>query len=353
MGGLKGLNLADKIKVIHIMRAVRFLDLEFPPRWAIITRYLLAKNIPSQYGPIDHRSAQNMYLLNWAAAKPESKSAASLFTREMIKTAEEFGLCLWTNHPSEKVKRDMPIWLHPASKKSRTASDASTYWTRCQRDKHNIHTVGEMHDFVAQLESHTRVLHEDPERSSDHDCACAMCSADEAKGCLAPVFCREQATHFLHSINQTWIPNETRDEELEKREENREGRIPKNRANTLTECFRIFTSSPPKSLTLDIDMNSPPPPPPDISRDEFTTIFTDGSGQNIGTEDACAGSGVFFGDDDPRNMAIRVPSYIPQTNNTAEALAILAAAKANKNKKKMKLPAEELVINTWWDVVGM
>ncbi|KAF6760826.1 hypothetical protein DFP72DRAFT_804563 [Ephemerocybe angulata] len=185
MGGLKGLSLTDKIKAIHAMRAVRLLDLENQPRWAIITNHLLSKNIPSQFGPIDQRSARNMYLQNWEAAKRESKSAASFFTREMIKTTDELGLRLWTNHPSEKVKRDMPIWLHPASKKGRTASDASTYWTRCQRDKHKITTVGEMTDFVSELDTHVHVPHTDPERDSVHDCACEMCATDEAKGCLA------------------------------------------------------------------------------------------------------------------------------------------------------------------------
>lgn len=137
--------------------------------------------------------------------------------------------------------------------------------------------------FISQLDTHTHIPHTDPERDSVHDCACEMCTIDETKGCLAPIF----------------------------------------------DCFRIFTTSPPTSLTQDTDLNNIRPQQPTYDREEYKTVYTDGSGQNIGTEEARAGSGVFFGDDDPMNLALRVPSSIPQTNNTAEALAVLAEITIN------------------------
>ncbi|KAF5380150.1 hypothetical protein D9615_006149 [Tricholomella constricta] len=61
------------------------------------------------------------------------------------------------------------------------------------------------------------------------------------------------------------------------------------------------------------------------NEEEFTTIYTDGSGIEIGTTAASAGGGVFFGDDDPRNVAFRLPNSLPHTNNAAEVAAVLAA----------------------------
>lgn len=47
-----------------------------------------------------------------------------------------------------------------------------------------------------------------------------------------------------------------------------------------------------------------------------------------GGEDARAGSGVWFADGDARNMAVRLPAHVEQSNNTGEAVAVLAVAAA-------------------------
>ena len=54
-----------------------------------------------------------------------------------------------------------------------------------------------------------------------------------------------------------------------------------------------------------------------------TEVYTDGS-----CMDDCAGSGVFFGDGDPRNVSARVPGE--QTNNRAEVYAFLLALNASE-----------------------
>jgi ribonuclease HI len=53
-------------------------------------------------------------------------------------------------------------------------------------------------------------------------------------------------------------------------------------------------------------------------------VYTDGSCHNNGKKDAYGGYGVFFGDNDPRNVSEPLPSnMVKQTNNTAELNAIL------------------------------
>jgi len=60
-------------------------------------------------------------------------------------------------------------------------------------------------------------------------------------------------------------------------------------------------------------------------------VYTDGACSKNGAADATAGVGVFFGTDDPRNVARRLlPAEGHQTNNAAELAAIIDALAAIK-----------------------
>ena len=52
-------------------------------------------------------------------------------------------------------------------------------------------------------------------------------------------------------------------------------------------------------------------------------VYTDGSCSNNGRVGACAGIGIYFGENDPRNVSQRILGK--QTNNTAELRAIIDA----------------------------
>ncbi|KAI0782454.1 ribonuclease H-like protein [Irpex lacteus] len=88
----------------------------------------------------------------------------------------------------------------------------------------------------------------------------------------------------------------------------------------IAEGFRVFTdptvfkSRPGHRLARGIEV-----------QDEAVTVYTDGSCIHNGDEDARAGSGVWFGNDDPRNIAVRVPGP-HQTNQTGEIYAVNRAA---------------------------
>ena len=56
-------------------------------------------------------------------------------------------------------------------------------------------------------------------------------------------------------------------------------------------------------------------------------IHTDGSCRGNGTPLAVSGCGVWFGDDDPRNVSILLP-VLPHTNQRAELYAVLLAMRA-------------------------
>lgn len=59
------------------------------------------------------------------------------------------------------------------------------------------------------------------------------------------------------------------------------------------------------------------------SAEPRTVIYTDGSCIHNGTPHARAGAGVYFGEDDPRNLSCPVPGT--QTNNRGEVWAIIQA----------------------------
>jgi len=58
-----------------------------------------------------------------------------------------------------------------------------------------------------------------------------------------------------------------------------------------------------------------------LTEGTYVNVFTDGACSNNGKENAKAGIGVYFGENDPRNVSKRIDGK--QTNNTAELSAII------------------------------
>lgn len=58
---------------------------------------------------------------------------------------------------------------------------------------------------------------------------------------------------------------------------------------------------------------------------DVIAVYVDGSCMFNGTKDSKAAYGVWFGEDDPRNVSKSVPSSSRQTNNVAELYAIMEA----------------------------
>ena len=59
-----------------------------------------------------------------------------------------------------------------------------------------------------------------------------------------------------------------------------------------------------------------------------TTVFTDGACIDNGGENAAAGSGVWYTDNDPRNKSVQVP-HEEQSNQTGELHAVLLAVRSH------------------------
>ena len=73
---------------------------------------------------------------------------------------------------------------------------------------------------------------------------------------------------------------------------------------------------------------------------ECIRAYTDGACSNNGKPFAKAGFGVYFGENDPRNVWKRVPGELRQTNNVAELLAVIEVFSILKDELSFKIPIE-------------
>jgi ribonuclease HI len=91
---------------------------------------------------------------------------------------------------------------------------------------------------------------------------------------------------------------------------------------TLGDAFRIFTDGYANLTRTPPDTSFSPTPAPEV------TAYTDGSAIDNETDNVKAGAGVYFGENDPRNMAIRVLRALGPSNQVGELLAIKEAVEA-------------------------
>jgi len=89
--------------------------------------------------------------------------------------------------------------------------------------------------------------------------------------------------------------------------------------NSIKDSFRIFTTNRENDQI-------PSHRVAQQAQAEEIVVYTDGSCINNGQEDAQAGSGIWYGENDPRNKALKVPGKA-QSNQTGELYAVLHVAR--------------------------
>ncbi|KAJ6611344.1 hypothetical protein B0H10DRAFT_1626556, partial [Mycena sp. CBHHK59/15] len=72
--------------------------------------------------------------------------------------------------------------------------------------------------------------------------------------------------------------------------------------------------------------------------EEEIVAYPDGSAINNGKEDAvAAGAGIYYGPNDGRNRAIKVPSEFMPSNNVGEILGITETVESNPRDVPLKI----------------
>ncbi|KAK0479284.1 hypothetical protein IW261DRAFT_1323241, partial [Armillaria novae-zelandiae] len=166
------------------------------------------------------------------------------------------------------------------------------------------------------------------------DCKCTCCTHDRShKGCDNPHKCAITARIMLDRLTEKWDPRRPDQEDglamtLNEHIQNLEARANDGtiRFNpdmdsdcSLVDGFRIFASVW-DTCSRQAERNTKGNEWIDEGA-KVSTAYTDGSAFNNGTATARAGAGVWFGDDDERNLAIRLSDPL-QTNNIAEIRAV-------------------------------
>jgi len=174
-----------------------------------------------------------------------------------------------------------------------------------------------------------------------NNCTCTMCAAMRSDlKCTHPHDCINTMAILMDKILPRWDPhNDNRMTEATQQApsfELEEGEIIVNkptRTTTLREAITIFNK-----------MNPNPPTTPEqrtntngeTQAQNTVTVYTDGACVNNGLENSATGSGVWYGDNDPRNSSTRV-ALENQSNQTGKLMAILIAIKDNPPETNLRI----------------
>ncbi|SJL06249.1 uncharacterized protein ARMOST_09585 [Armillaria ostoyae] len=326
-GGKRVLDIVARNEAIQVMRLKSYLRLDDKrPLAAFVTDLLINKAIR------DPRARPNIpanTFLQTFKVNSNRNSKLPRHTARMLKTAKDLGVRFEMAAPCAEILGKIPVWHHFGLKEGIRRMN-STDRNRCLQTNHGVEYVSDVVEIVNRQEN---------ERHEENDhCRCEGCCFDrEVLHCEKPGSCVVAAARLLDRLSPRWDPRKAgQDDGLglseKEREHNVEARESGGRivfdptiddSSSLADGFRIFTKGttqsriPAKRYCLGVQLAAEPE---DVA-------YTDGSAIRNGAEDACAGSGVWYSNNDPRNVALRVKG-VKQTNNTGEVRAVLQRATA-------------------------
>ncbi|KAH9853760.1 hypothetical protein C2E23DRAFT_727970, partial [Lenzites betulinus] len=245
--------------------------------------------------------------------------------RRLIRAARKHGIRCAAKLPAKQIKEYMPVWHHIGAISNRAR--AGKVVAECLRLRHGVSTVGEC-DAVAKRTVEWGGDHEDIA-----DCECAQCEEDRTvRGCSAPHACARAAERIIANIEPKWNPGmegnvdgltltrHRRENNARARDEH--GRITfdptVSQEGPLANAMRAFT------LKDEENAWATRAPRPFAVTEESVEVYVDGSCVHGRDGAPRAGCGVWFGENDARNVAARVCGG-GQTNQIAELEAILIA----------------------------
>jgi ribonuclease HI/exonuclease III len=319
-GGKKVLNITARNEAINLMWLRSYLlDTQERPKWAYIADELLRQNILKSDQNIEDQYRINTFTQSWNVNV--NKLPTDL--KEMVKVARKYKVQMEALHPSIQVVKSLPIWSH-ASANDLLRLNTNIKEAKCMRKNHKIMTVGQTQDLANKRGNSHK-----PQRS----CQCNGCrETRQASKCHNPHKCQEMAIQLLSSITPKWNPDrEHNNDNLDltpQRKGRNEAAEKNNEAITFDpnisitrpqEIFRVFS----EQHLISRNLATRPRPTPQSG---LITVYTDGSCKDNGYENARAGSGIWYGYDNPRNKALRLPGS-EQSNQRGELYAILQVIK--------------------------
>ena len=335
-GGLNMLDIKARNEAIELMWLKSYLNFS-PTRhpWAAITDHIIIASAPTHSV---EKARDNPFLQSWnIPTRGQKTSSFNDDITRMLRTARTYNANLSAIKVTPDILKQLPAWYH-ISAEHRPINNRKA---KCLLGKHNVATVADL------VETSARIRHplQFPNHQPNLDCPCNECEADRTLGCGHPHDCANEALTRINLIPPIHNPlrqpppdglsltksGKRRNEESRKRNGEVTFDPTMTCKNTLAECFRIFTD-PAKQTDIPAKRHRPGP----IPRCREITIYTDGACINNGKANARCGSGVWFGPNDPRNLAIRIPGD-DQSNQVGELAAVIAAVEATPTYQPLKI----------------
>jgi ribonuclease HI len=325
---------------------------ESRPTWAYIADEIFRSDAPGELKSLleDPNARTNQFLQTWhSRTKRKTNSNTDNPTipddlREMIKIAKKYGVRLEATHPTQEVRTNLPAirsnQTNPGTKPDTLCDKPG----KCLRSKHKIQSLQDVLNISSDIPRNHR-------RSKRCKCTkCSLINNETNNSCKHPFKCIERAATLLKSINEKWNPqtehppeffitphpNEVGPKQNPDTMEITHTLDPFDIETSLADCFRIFTSSEP----TDPSRTSRAERTIEFTEPE-TTIYTDGSCSKNGESIAHAGSGIWFGENDPRNISLRVPGP-DQSNQSGELYAILHAISSSPPDRALSIMSDSM-----------
>lgn len=339
-GGWKVLDLGARNDAIELRRCQKYyMTGNGRPRWAFVVDEIISANIKAT-GQVDEPSIISPHLQD-LCIKPRSKEfPIPSKIAQMLKMAAKYNIIFDPPALSEELKANLPMWYHISGITTMTSAPDrggsrphNTNWNnlleaKCLWTAHTVRTVGDATAIAGILSNN--------DHKPRKNCKCGSCKQARENGCQNPNACMARAKKLIDQLPTKFkpdpppvlVPHQLVDAVV--------GPTfgPAFNKNTvvghLNRCFHVFGTC---QKTLD----TPLPNNPSIVHPFPTKIYTDGSCKNNGDADAKAGAGVWHGEDDPLNIAFKIPENIAQSNNTGELIAILLAMQRTPKDETLQL----------------
>ncbi|KAG6914510.1 hypothetical protein DXG01_009287 [Tephrocybe rancida] len=233
----------------------------------------------------------------------------------------------------------MPIWYHfAASPRLRRLNGSAP--AKCLTERHNLRLVGEAVDLAISIT--------DPSHVDSSQCECYSCmEIERGTDCPHPNRCVKKAQELLDTLPTKWdprsppfdslarVPNGDDENQGTDRYFNRQAIVKGN----IAEIFRIFTEGDP--LEGRASLTHFP-----VRRDEQRIFFGKAKKLPAIGDGTIFGAGVFFKNDEARNLKIRYDSRQGSPDASGVILAIAhAVAKADKHSPLALVLASDTTVN--------
>ena len=326
-GGLNLLDLPTRNEAIEIMWLKAYLHPSaIRPTWARITDILIDAAAPKE---TNQKARINTFLQTW---KPHMRGARAVIGNEdiirMLKVGRKYQLTFQTIRLAPHLIKQLPAWHHPGTEHTRTKSQTA----KCLIEVHEALTIADL----IRISSRIRIPPLPRPHTPSAWCNCPECVRDRIKKCKNPHECATEAQKKIDALYPKYnplIPDENHGDlslTASRKRENLQASYQNElitfdpsitNKKDLTECFRIFTDpnvTPRQPAQRRVD-------PRTALRHQTVRIYTDGACLDNGKTNAKCGSGIWVGENDPRNQAIRVPGT-EQSNQIGELVAVIKAA---------------------------